>query len=235
MTDRFKFNATSDLTEDKIPEVNEFGYTPEAWAALTYRQRWCIKNRARVRAAAAKYRDAHRAEINAKERKRRRSPEVRAQRNASERARIAKMTPEQRKRDSARRAALSRKYYAKQKAERDAVKAAQQAERQANAPAWRKEARAAFDRDHTGLQRRIHKAVPRHFPKDIRDDIAMDITVALLDGEISLSEIEARANHYARRNFQVREWWSTVSLDLPIAGTNDLRLIDTLTQEDVWN
>ncbi|MBN9033677.1 MAG: hypothetical protein J0I23_28175 [Rhizobiales bacterium] len=206
-----------------MSDVNEFGYTPEAWAALTTMQR---------------YRKRH-----------------------PEKERMAKMTPEQKARCLALRAAAQKRYFANRtlerreadrqwrldynlrrreeravaRAAREATKAAQEAERKANAPAWSKESRAAFDADPRGLQRRIYKAVPRHWPQDIRDDIVMDITVALLDGELSLAEIETRAGFYVNKHFRGRDYGRTLSIDLPMIGSDDNRLIDTLTQEDVWN
>lgn len=106
-----------------------------------------------------------------------------------------------------------------------------EAERRAMAPIWKKEARAAFNRNPAAIMDRIKRAIPRGYPADVRDDVATDMTIALFDGEIALAEIERAASTFIAKHYRDREWHALISTDAPIAGTDNLRLGDTITAD----
>lgn len=196
--------------------LNEWGYTPEQWANLTPQKRWKIKNRDKTQLQQKRRRERWKE-----------SPELYREAIAADRAykdgwkeRNKRLTDKYRQ-----------TYRERKKAEREAIKAAQEAARKALIPVRRKENRAAFDKDPAGLYASIRRAIPRSFPADVRDDIATDISIALLDGEIALDEIETSVSQFLSKHYQGRDWHQNISFDQPIAGTNDLRLGDRIAAD----
>ena len=79
---------------------------------------------------------------------------------------------------------------------------------------------------------RIRRAVGRALPPDIVEDTVMDITLALLDGTISVAEIEKRARKYGNKVIDsYASKYGPRSLDATIAGTEEFTLMDTLVDE----
>lgn len=81
----------------------------------------------------------------------------------------------------------------------------------------------------------INRAVPLRLPAHVRDDVLGEMVLAVLEGALDLDAVQAKAREYLRRYDRASERWKLISLDAPIAGTDDLRLIDTLsTEEGLW-
>lgn len=178
------------------------------------------------------YREANREKIKAKrhaeymrQRRAQMTPEQKAEEREKARirmaARYAAMT------DDERRQKIEAGNKAR-RARREAARKAAEKARKADAVTRRKENRAALNSNPEAVYGRIRRAIPRSIFADIRDDIANDITIALLDGEIGLGEIEASVRTYLSRHFRAREWSSVWSLDAIIPETDGLSLIDTI-------
>lgn len=153
------------------------------------------------------------------------SPERRAAEREAARIRMAKryaaMT------DDERRQKIEAGTKAR-RARREAARIAAEKTRKAEAVTHRKENRAAFNLDPEAIYKRIRKAIPRSIFADIRDDIANDIAIALLDGEISLDGIETSVRDYLSKHLRQREWSRVWSLDAIIPGTDNVSRIDTI-------
>ena len=79
---------------------------------------------------------------------------------------------------------------------------------------------------------RIRKAIGNALPPDIIDDAISDVALAVLDGTISLAEIEAQARKFGNRVLaQYASRWGPRSIDETIAGTEDLRMVDLIADE----
>lgn len=173
-----------------------------------------------------------------------RTPEQLAKHREYERRRRAAMTPEQRVAYNEKTRVRMARYYARlsdeKKRERIAAdnerrRAARKAERiaaekvrRAQAAKWKAENRAAFDEDAAAIYARISRAIPAGYPSDIRDDVASDISIALLDGELPINGIEREVRRFISAHFSGREWGRIWSLDAAIPGTDGIRRIDTI-------
>ena len=81
----------------------------------------------------------------------------------------------------------------------------------------------------------VNAAVPLGLPSHVRDDVLGEMVLAVLEGELDLDAVPAKAREYLRRYDRASERWKLVSLDTPIAGTDDLRLVDMMSTEDgLW-
>lgn len=80
----------------------------------------------------------------------------------------------------------------------------------------------------------VNRCVPVGLPTHIRDDVVGAMVLAVLEGELSLDQVPKRAREFTAAYHREAGTYSNMSIDAPIAGTDDLRLIDTLTQADTW-
>lgn len=71
--------------------------------------------------------------------------------------------------------------------------------------------------------------VPRGLPPDVRDDMTMEIVLALLEGAHTLDTAKKAIWSFAPPHY--RDRFKTMSLDAPIPGTDCLRLIDVIPHE----
>lgn len=241
-----------ELSKVGLTEVNEFGYTPEAWAGLKPEQRYKLRNREKIR---EKQRLAKRAKRIAQGYCQTRAhcdvamtAEEMAEAKRKKRAEYrAKMTTEQREREREKQReykktpkcqAQQKLYKQRIRAARNAAKeAAREAERERRAecaPVWQAENRAALEADPKGMHRRIFRAVKSSWMRDVRDDVAQDIAVALLEGKLSLSEIERTAAEFVRAHFSGRDWFATYDLNMKLPGAEELTLADILSNEHAW-
>ena len=74
-------------------------------------------------------------------------------------------------------------------------------------------------------------AVGRFVPPDVRDDVIGDMIADHLDGELALADFPTQAARYLRRVVRAGEL-RNVSLDAIVPGTDDLRRIDMLADDD---
>lgn len=86
------------------------------------------------------------------------------------------------------------------------------------------------------LLKRVNAAVSRSFPPHMRADICQDIIVGILSGEFDAQDLALPAKEMTKRMFKMFPTkWGDLSLDAVIPGTVNLKLIDTLSEEDsIW-
>lgn len=176
------------------------------------------RNRERMRRYRASYSEEKKAE-------------ERDKKNAWRRRKWARMSDEWRRKELDDFAAKRAAYKAKVKKAKEELRIEAEKKRRARIPLVRAENRRAFDADPAGMYARIRRAVPRHCPSDVRDDIAADISIALLDGELELDEIERSVTRFVSAHYRAREWHEAHSLDAIIPGTDNLRLVDTIAAD----
>lgn len=87
------------------------------------------------------------------------------------------------------------------------------------------------------LLRLINDAVPREIPEDRRADICQELALAILIGDVETTKLATSWQQMFHKVYKMHPTvWAPLSLDAPIPGTDDLRLIDTLSTEDsIWN
>jgi hypothetical protein len=78
---------------------------------------------------------------------------------------------------------------------------------------------------------RVIRALPPALSRDMRDDVAGEIVLAVLEGRLRLDEIERRAIEFVRASFkQDHNRWGMVSLDMPAHPDNPTPLVETVTR-----
>jgi hypothetical protein len=86
-----------------------------------------------------------------------------------------------------------------------------------------------------GIIELISAAVPRHLPRDLRDDAIQNIWMAVLEGRLKRSEIATRAHKFVRAEYQNNHnAWGPRSLDVPICLDSSTTLIETVTS-GLWD
>lgn len=85
------------------------------------------------------------------------------------------------------------------------------------------------------LLKRVNAAVPKWLPPDRRADICQDLIVGILSGEISIDALALPTKEMTKQVLkQFPTKYGDLSLDATI-GDTDLRIIDTLSEEDsIW-
>lgn len=86
------------------------------------------------------------------------------------------------------------------------------------------------------LLRKVNAAVPKYLDPDLRADICQDLMVGILCGDFSPDDLNLPAKEMTKR---VKQMFPTkygpLSLDAVMPGTDDFRLIDTISNEDsLW-
>lgn len=77
-----------------------------------------------------------------------------------------------------------------------------------------------------GIYVAVEQLVPKYLPADIRDDMAMEIIVAILEGAHTIETARKALWTFAPPHY--RDRFRQVSIDATISGTEGLRLIDVL-------
>lgn len=87
------------------------------------------------------------------------------------------------------------------------------------------------------LLRLINEAVPRNIPEDRRADICQELAISVLIGDLDVADLaKSWGGAFKKVYKQHPTTWAPLSLDAPIPGTDNLLLIDTLSNEDsIWN
>jgi ribosomal protein L37AE/L43A len=84
------------------------------------------------------------------------------------------------------------------------------------------------------MLRAISQAVPSNIPPDRRADICQELALAVLIGEAETKSLQTDWMKSFRKVYKMHPTlFADRSLDAPIPGTEDLRLIDTLTAESM--
>ncbi|WP_378952205.1 hypothetical protein [Mesorhizobium sp. ANAO-SY3R2] len=157
------------------------------------------------------------------------SLEARAKKAAAMRAYRASQTPEQvakdrekaRLRMAANYARMSGTDRARKVARGNEAKRKQRRARRHLAEIQREERRVANSIENSAawtaapekLFARVRKAVLSSLPRDVRDDVASDIVLALFDGHIAVDQIEMKAKSYINAHYRSRDFHSTFSID----------------------
>jgi transposase-like protein len=83
----------------------------------------------------------------------------------------------------------------------------------------------------------INAAVPHDIPEDRRADICQELAIAILIGDVDAGSLATAWQPVFHKIYKMHPTlYAPLSLDAPIPGTDDLRLIDTLSTEDsIWN
>lgn len=141
------------------------------------------------------------------------SPEEKRERLAKgakqKRERLSRMSIEQRDELWEKR----NRFYKDRRLQHEGKKADIEALRIARIPLLKIQNRLTFDTNPTLIYNRIRQAIPRHLPADIRDDLSLEMSVALLEGELAFDEIEASAKKFVTKHYRDREWHLTLSYD----------------------
>ncbi len=96
---------------------------------------------------------------------------------------------------------------------------------------------AVFEPIGTGFRRKllqneivaaVSAALPRYLEPDMRDEVMQNMVLAVLEGSLSIDDTVGSAGKYIGMYRRQYGRYGTVSLDAPLSGTDDLRLIDTL-------
>jgi hypothetical protein len=176
-------------------ELNEWGFSSEEWEAIGFRTRYDIKN--------------WQVELFRKELWKRENPEAQREYRRLWRKRNPEKVREQKRRARARRKAL------KIAEQEHAI-----TEREKMRVTWSEQNRLALARDVAGLSRRLRRVVTaRGYPPDVRDDIVSDLMIALLEGDLSINELDTSVTPYAQAHYRGRDWRRTVSFDAPISDS----------------
>jgi hypothetical protein len=82
---------------------------------------------------------------------------------------------------------------------------------------------------------RINAVVPRTLPRDMRDDIIGEMTLAVIEGRLKIEDVESRAAEFVRASFKAdHNRWGALSLDKPIFEDGTMTLGDTITR-GLWS
>jgi hypothetical protein len=149
-----------------------------------------------------------------------------------------------------RRAAASQRLYCERHPER--ARESIQRWKKAN-PEKRREARRANNKRHperkVRYQRRrqlrnasksrkfmsaIVAAIPANLPLSVRTEILASVSFEVAEGKLLLRDIPTSVKASIRTYYATYENRRFNSLDAEIAGTNGLRRIDLLTEDDLW-
>lgn len=79
-----------------------------------------------------------------------------------------------------------------------------------------------------GLYAAVMAALPAHLPPIARDDVAADMMLAVLDGQLELGDLESRAKEFVRRHWKMFGTFRVVSLDAPAGPTGNATIGDFL-------
>lgn len=82
------------------------------------------------------------------------------------------------------------------------------------------------------LTTKINALVPRGLPPDIRADVSQDLIIDILEGNLTLDEIDGNMKGAVRKVFKMHPTkYGPLSLDAPLPGMNDVRLMDVISDE----
>lgn len=126
-----------------------------------------------------------------------------------------------------------RRARARDKAERAAADAQRIASNRQLAVAASAHVKSAATLRQADFHRRIVECIPGGLPKDRRDDVISEITIAVLSGEIGLDEIEAKARLYVKRTFREIDY-GHMSLDEAV-GEGDGVLLRDAVSRGLWD
>lgn len=81
------------------------------------------------------------------------------------------------------------------------------------------------------IYRTVREAIPAHLDPVARDDIAQDMVLAVLEGDLTLTDLRARAQEFVRQHWKLFGTRRLISLDAPIAAGSKTTFGDRLSTE----
>lgn len=184
---------------------NTQGVPDDEWAKLTQQEKQSIRHRNWRRKNRARVRESYRqwAEANPDKLK-----ESRAAYREANRERLNAIHREYKRRNAERMAEYQREYRAR------------------NATARRlmcnpEEVFAA-----------ILKLLPPALPRHIKDDVAGEVCLMVLEREVPAAKMADAVKEALRRQNRMFDYFKTISIDTPIAGFDGLTIGDTLAAKD---
>lgn len=81
---------------------------------------------------------------------------------------------------------------------------------------------------------KVHEAVPLTIPEKVRPDLCQDIIVDILDGVIEVKDIPRMCRKYLNSAYRKVSDYRVGSIYDNIRGTDGLKLIDTLSENRLW-
>jgi hypothetical protein len=82
----------------------------------------------------------------------------------------------------------------------------------------------------------VNAVLPSSLPDQVRSDVAQDMMLAVLAGEIRENDLAKSVRRYIKKHHQAYDnRFNTVSLDQPMPGTETRRWAETIPSDhDVW-
>lgn len=82
------------------------------------------------------------------------------------------------------------------------------------------------------LMAQVDAVIPRGLPDFMRMDIASDLTLALLEGDLKIANLKSEAKKYLTAHRKMfPDKWGPVSIDAPLPGTDGFTIADTLSND----
>jgi hypothetical protein len=98
-----------------------------------------------------------------------------------------------------------------------------------SAPKGSMVAAPAILRDACDVMDEIEAAVPRHLPRDLRDDVVQNIWLAVTERSLKREDIPKRTHEFIRAEYKNNHnAWGPRSLDVPLWIDSNTTLLDTL-------
>ena len=96
---------------------------------------------------------------------------------------------------------------------------------------YRSKSKRIAQTDPMGMQRLVVSKLPSHLPSAIGNEVAAELMMEILAGKVDFREIEAAAKRMLKSYNRQYDYFKTVSIDAPIAGTDGLTRGDMLADD----
>lgn len=82
----------------------------------------------------------------------------------------------------------------------------------------------------------LKRQVPGYLDLQARNDIVNEALSAILNRQVFFDDIGTCVKPFVTAHNKMFDYWKTVSIDAPVAGTDDLKLVDLLpaSEENEW-
>lgn len=81
----------------------------------------------------------------------------------------------------------------------------------------------------------VNDAVSKDWDEDIRQEVAQEMILALLEGRLTIDRLQQEAPRYRRRTLGAAPPFGSVPLQWPVPRTRNLTYEDTLSAEGAWD
>jgi hypothetical protein len=201
---------TFPIAADAVPLIH--GFTPEQWAAMSRKER----ARASQKAWRAK-----------------RTPEQIEREKETQRKYVARCMATAAGREARNAARL--KHYHRMKVDPVWLEKRNARRRIGPVSATRASESLARALSQNELFAAANAAAPKRLPRWVRDDVIADMVIAVLEGQLTVNELAAKAEGFVTRHYRLHETYDTVSLDYR-ATADDRSIAERITADDLpWN